>query len=237
MWEDTEVVLDDSAFEFVQARARLRIITPGRAPSIKPERLSSSPRLAVASEPPLKRVKVENSLDGQSRVEIDLTKDERSVDKPIAAQEEEPLLVVKHSEGAQKQNSQLDAEGQTVAEDEATSQSQPVPNGDLQTGAAHHTATRSQPAQSQAAAQNVQPSPLQAVAIRRLTAHNFDVDAASPTRTVPPQRQLIPHQWVDCREPWPGSEKLSGPNLGRLNIRVLTGRSHPPHFLSSVRRY
>lgn len=31
-WDDTEVNHDESAFEFVQARARFRIITPERAP-------------------------------------------------------------------------------------------------------------------------------------------------------------------------------------------------------------
>ncbi|KUI54609.1 hypothetical protein VP1G_10673 [Cytospora mali] len=114
-WDDTEVDLDESAFEFVNARARLRIITPGQAAPIKSEQRSTS----AISEPPLKRVKVEDCLTGQARVVIDLTDDGLDVDLPDRALKEEHQPIFANTKGTQKKDDQPDAEGQNIARDEA----------------------------------------------------------------------------------------------------------------------
>ncbi|ROV93168.1 hypothetical protein VMCG_08743 [Cytospora schulzeri] len=227
-WDDTEVDLDESAFDFIHARARLRIITPDRAPSIKTERWSSTPRTTVNSEHPPKRVKAEKSHGGQSRVVIDLTDDGSTVEEAVPAKKEERSPSLDHFEGVDNNDNQPAAEMQSVATGEAATQDHLTPEEVLQTGvnlqigAAYQTAAQSRRSPSQGTTQSGQSSPPPLVAIsNRLSAHNFAVHVASSTRAVRPDRKLAPLDRMVLED------NNSNSNL-RLQVRILTEQNISP---------
>ena len=195
-WKGVEVDLDDSAFEFVHAEARLRIITPGSTSSVKSEHKSKSPEPFATSEPLAKRVKIEDQASGKGQDVVDLTESDAAPD--------------------------LCSRDTTAAHDMLAVEEQ-IPGSASQTGTAPQTASQRQPAQSKVTSQELQPGLPEAVPVSKLTAHNFAVNMGSRTRTVRPHRQLIPRQWVNCREPWPGDQQAPDPQVGTFFVNVVTG--------------
>ncbi|KAK7735555.1 hypothetical protein SLS53_007468 [Cytospora paraplurivora] len=171
-WEGTDVDLDDSAFEFVHAKARLRIITPDQIPEFKVKRRSKSPDDSTLSQPPTKCVKIEDPLTRETRVEIDLTESDDAV--PCS---NNTITVDKRAPSAQDEIQQTDGEEQSLAENDVASQvNKRVPDEALQTGADDQTT-----AQNEGMDEKPQPNSVQPVAIPGLAADNFNVSTGSRT--------------------------------------------------------
>ncbi|ROW00481.1 hypothetical protein VPNG_07952 [Cytospora leucostoma] len=221
-WDDRKVQLDESALKFVHARARLRIVTPEQAHSVRSKHRAKSRRRSVKREPSFKRVKVEDSAAVKVRVEIDLTESDDAAPPP------DGTSPVERAKGVHDISLQPDSGEQNVASNTATSQTkQTAQDSALITGATDELV-----AHSAGTIQKEQSDPLQPVAIPGLLGHNFAIGIGSPARTIRPQRQLIKRQYIDSEKPWV-STATPNHSTGSFSFRVLTEHNIIPCVFKS----